>query len=103
MAPNISIVKRARITAFWDAGLSVEEISYRIPCSEKTVRHWVRMWQEGGETALEDHRKLKKHLRKSTEPKDVTEVLIQEMDVDPLLPTSSIVDQTDREDENSSG
>lgn len=102
MAPNISVIKRARITAFWDAGLSVEEISYRIPCSEKTVRHWVRMWQEGGETALEDHRRTKKISRKTTAvQKDA--VLVQEMNIDPLLPTSSVVERTDREDENSSG
>ncbi|XP_018045619.1 PREDICTED: putative nuclease HARBI1 [Atta colombica] len=70
MPRNLCPEIRGRIVGQSQAGRSVAEIAADIPCSEKTVRRWIRRFAEGGDDALHDHRQ-NNHGPRKTGPEQV--------------------------------
>ncbi|XP_011871657.1 PREDICTED: uncharacterized protein LOC105564120 [Vollenhovia emeryi] len=67
---NLCPEERGRIIEQWKAGKSEAQIAVNIPCSEKTVRRWIKRFSEGGDHALHDHRKHNHRPRQTTKQQD---------------------------------
>ncbi|XP_018360830.1 PREDICTED: putative nuclease HARBI1 [Trachymyrmex cornetzi] len=69
MPRNLCPELRGRIIRQSQAGRSITAIAANIPCSEKTVRRWIRRFAKGGDDALKDHR-VNNHGPRKTSPEE---------------------------------
>lgn len=64
------MAERSRIVTLHGTGMQIPEIAAQMHCSTKTVRHWIRTHQAGGDNSLRDHRQFNRGFFKTTADED---------------------------------
>lgn len=83
------MVARSRIVTLHQTGHQLHEIAAQVNCSIKTVRHWIRTHQAGGDAALRDHRQFNLGLRKTTADQD-DEIRDYILNINPFVASTTI-------------
>lgn len=83
------MIDRSKIVTLYQIGNQLHEIAAQVNCSIKTVRHWIRTHQAGGDSALMDHRQFNKGLRKSTADQD-DEIRDYILNINPFVASAAL-------------